>query len=70
LDVDIERYEIFTDSNKADIFIKINEGFLTLISDVKIYGNKVLDENEILSILDLKKILLLISPKSIKNRLT
>jgi len=55
LDIDIERYEMFSDSNRADIFIKINEGFLTLVTDVKIYGNKVLDESEILSILGLKK---------------
>ncbi|MEO0281018.1 MAG: BamA/TamA family outer membrane protein [candidate division WOR-3 bacterium] len=55
LDVDIEKYEMVVVSDKADIYIKLNEGFLTLISDVKVYGNKVLESSEILSILDLKK---------------
>ncbi len=55
LDVKIENYKYEIIDNNIYIYIKINEGFKTIINQIKIFGNEVVSDEEILKILNLKK---------------
>jgi len=55
LDVVIENFEMRTILGYTDVYIKIQEGFLTTLKDIKVFGNTIFDDETILSVFEFKE---------------